>query len=120
MIDETNKARCEYKVEFSIANTSNVDGAEIAQVYVAAPEGGARPRSPPKELEGFVKRLVRAGSSETLSVQLDKSAFSFWDESKDAWHVAPGRYTIQVGSSSRDMHLSGHVDISETILWRGL
>lgn len=49
----------ELTVSFQIKNTGKVDGAEIAQVYVAAPDSVIF--KAPKELRGFAKVFLKAG-----------------------------------------------------------
>jgi beta-glucosidase len=36
---------------------------------------------------------------------------SFWDESSRKWSVATGEYQIFVGSSSRDVRLTGKITV---------
>ena len=47
----------------------------------------------------------------TVTVVLDRHAFSYYDEAKGDWAVEPGSYTVEVGSSSRNILLTGAVDV---------
>lgn len=91
------------KVTFTIKNTGDVAGAEIAQVYVGKPE--SRVFRAPKELKGFVKVYLEPGEEKKVSVELDDRAFAFWNTATDGWCVESGEYNILVGASSRDIRL---------------
>lgn len=91
-------------IEFEIKNTGKVAGSEIAQVYVRDVESSV-PR-PVKELKAFKKVSLQAGESTKVQLALNRKDFAFWDEKSHQWVVEPGKFTISVGSSSRDIHLS--------------
>lgn len=91
------------KVTFTIKNTGDVAGSEIAQVYVAKPE--SKIFRAPKELKGFVKIHLDPGEEKKVSVELDDRAFAFWNTATEDWSVESGEYKILVGASSRDIRL---------------
>ncbi len=91
------------KVTFTIKNTGDVAGSEIAQVYVAKPE--SKIFRAPKELKGFVKVHLDPGEEKKVSVELDDRAFAFWNTATEDWCVESGEYKILVGASSRDIRL---------------
>ena len=91
------------KVTFTIKNTGDVAGSEIAQVYVAKPE--SKIFRAPKELKGFVKIHLDPGEEKKGSVELDDRAFAFWNTATEDWCVESGEYKILVGASSRDIRL---------------
>lgn len=91
------------KVTFTIKNTGDVAGSEIAQVYVAKPE--SKIFRAPKELKGFVKIHLDPGEEKKVSVELDDRAFAFWNTATEDWCVESGEYKILVGASSRDIRL---------------
>lgn len=84
-----------------VTNTSDVDAAETVQVYVAP--GKAAVARPKHELKGFRKVFLKAGESAEISFDLDERAFAYWSEKFDDWHVEAGEYTVEVGTSSRDI-----------------
>ena len=88
-------------VTATVTNTSDVDAAETVQVYVAP--GKAAVARPKHELKGFKKVFLKAGESAEISFDLDERAFAYWSEKFNDWHVEAGEYTVEVGTSSRDI-----------------
>lgn len=91
------------RVSFEVRNTGRQAGTEVAQLYVAPPEGVVRPV---KELKGFQRVELRAGETKRVTLDLDRRAFSHWDTAAHGWRVAPGEYRILVGGSSQSLPLS--------------
>jgi len=96
-------------VSFDVKNTGNVEGKEIAEVYVRELES-ALPR-PLKELKGFAKVSLKAGESKKVEVTLDKRAFQYYDPEKKQWILEPGKFEILVGSSSDNMLLKEQIEL---------
>jgi beta-glucosidase len=96
-------------VRVTVTNTGKVAGKETVQVYVADPECSVQ--RPVKELKAFRKLLLRPGESREVAFLLDSRALSFYDPYRKAWVVEPGRFEIQVGSSSRDIRLRKPFDV---------
>ncbi len=65
----------------------------------------------PKELKGFEKVFLKAGEEKTVEIHLDERAFSYYDTQAKAWRVESGKYLILVGSSSRDIRLTGSAQV---------
>ena len=97
-------------VQFTITNAGDRAGAEVAQVYVGMPSLPNVPQ-PPRQLKGFQRVELAPGQSAPVTIQLDARSFSYWDETSHGWKVAPGIYTVSVGSSSRDLPLSDKFEI---------
>ncbi len=93
----------------NISNTGERDGAEVVQVYIAPPAGGAE--RPVKELRGFEKVAIKAGESARVSVSIPRRAFSRFDAQAHRWVVDPGTWTVLIGSSSEDIRCSLPVEI---------
>ena len=100
-------------VSFTVKNTGNMDGAEVAQLYVSLPDG--RVFRPAKELKGFKKVYLKAGESQKVTISFDDKTFRFYNVKADAWEVEGGRYNIMVGSSSADIRLCAEVEIQGTV-----
>lgn len=101
------------KVSFTIKNTGDVDGAEIAQIYVADKESTIfRPK---KELRAFTKVFLKAGESKEVTLELSKRAFAYYNVNLGDWHVESGDFEIMVGASSRDIKLTDTVNVKSTV-----
>ena len=99
----------DYEVSFTVKNVSNVDGKEIAQVYVR--DVVTMVERPEKELKGFAKTALKAGESKRISVKLNERSFAYYNTALDKWHVDNGDFEILVGASSRDIRLKGRIRI---------
>lgn len=97
-------------VSATVKNTGSVDGAEVAQLYVALPGGGSG-STPIRQLRGFEKPLLTAGSSETVAFALTRRDLSIWDVVAQKWLLQSGTYTISVGASSRNLPLATNVTL---------
>ncbi|KAF2497446.1 beta-D-glucoside glucohydrolase [Lophium mytilinum] len=94
-------------VTATITNSGSVTGAEVAQLYVTLPSSA--PSSPPKQLRGFAKLSLAAGSSGTAKFELRRKDLSYWNGA--SWVVPSGEFGITVGASSRDGRLTGTLTV---------
>lgn len=99
------------EVDFELENGSEIDGKEIAQVYVRAVSSYVY--RPYKELKRFAKTLVKAGKTEKVNVTLDKRAFEYWSVANDGWEIEDGIYEIIVASSVSDEKLKSKIRITD-------
>ena len=99
----------DFVVSFDIKNTGKVAAAEVAQVYVG--DDKCSLVRPAKELKGFDKVYLKAGETKRVSVRLDDEAFRFFDPIDRKFKVEAGDFTIKVGSSSADIHLTGKLTV---------
>ncbi|MBQ7616289.1 MAG: glycoside hydrolase family 3 C-terminal domain-containing protein [Butyrivibrio sp.] len=99
-------------VSFIIKNTGNMDGAEVAQMYVALP--GGKVFRPEKELKGFTKVFLKAGESKRVKISFDDKTFRYFNVKTNKWEVEDGKYEILVGGSSADLKLKAEVLKGET------
>jgi len=89
---------------FTVTNTGDVAGAEVAQVYVGKTDSALfRPR---RELKGFAKVYLEPGESRTVTVPLDDKAFRFFDVKTGRWETEVGTYQVYAGASSEELPLS--------------
>jgi beta-glucosidase len=89
-------------VSFTVTNTGNRAGAEVAEVYAALP---ASAQEPPKRLVGWSKVKLNAGESKDVTVDVEPKFLSIFNEQQNAWQLVPGEYQIMAGPSSRDLPL---------------
>ena len=90
------------KVSFNITNTGNVDGEEVAQVYVR--DYFASVVKPDLELKGFERVAIKAGETKRVEIELGTLAFRTLNP-KFEWVVEPGQMRVMVGRSSSDLPL---------------
>lgn len=98
------------EVSLTVTNTGDTDGKEVVEIYVAPPEDGVF--RPIRELKGFMKVEVKRGEGKRITIPLDYSAFSYYHTASSSWRVDGGEYTIEAGSSSRDIRLSAKVKVN--------
>ncbi len=106
------KNRSDHIVEvcFTLKNTGKRDGAEVVQIYVEPYH--APVERPKRELKTFEKIFLKAGEERRIECRLSKSDFAFYSVVYHRYVVSDGVYGIAVGSSSRDIRLSGKVKLS--------
>ncbi len=93
----------EVKVIFSVQNTSEVDGADVPQVYVH--EVYPVVYRPYKELRAFEKVWLKAGEKRELCFTLCRRDFSYYSTAYDTWTVNAGEFKIWVGKNSQQICL---------------
>ncbi len=93
------------QVRFDLTNTGRIAGKEVAQLYAGFP-GAAVERSV-RELKAFAKVHLEPGESQTVVFDLPAEELAYYDVEQSRWSVEPGLYTVEVGSSSRDLPLKG-------------
>jgi len=95
-------------VKVHIKNSGQRAGAEVVQLYVQDLE--CTVERPPKELKGFKKIFLEPGAKGTVELELNKDDLSFYDEKSSSWIAEEGKFKVLIGSSSRDIRLTGELD----------
>jgi len=90
-----------------VTNVGKRAGSEVVQLYVHE-DAPVVPR-PVQELKGFSRITLQPGQSGTVKFVLDRAAFAYYDVKRHQWTVPPGRFTLRVGCSSRDIRLQHEV-----------
>ncbi|KAG7122691.1 beta-glucosidase M like protein [Verticillium longisporum] len=93
------------RVSADVTNTGSVDGAEVAQLYVGIPSG------PVRQLRGFEKPVLAAGSAARVEFALTRRDLSIWDVEAQGWRLQDGTYGVWVGGNSRDLPLRGNLTV---------
>jgi len=96
------------RVTFTVTNTGNRAGAEIAEVYASLPAAAAEP---PKRLVGWSKVKLNGGESKEVSVDVDPKYLSIFNVEKSGWQLIPGDYGFMVGGSSQGLPLKETVSL---------
>ena len=84
-----------------VKNTGKRAGAEVVQLYVTDLKSSL-PR-PLKELKGFKKVFLNPGETSAVSITIDKSALSFYDDKNKEWTAEPGDFVALVGNASDNL-----------------
>ncbi|MBT8108341.1 MAG: glycoside hydrolase family 3 C-terminal domain-containing protein [Gammaproteobacteria bacterium] len=95
------------EIRLRLTNTGSMPGAEVVQVYVGDDE--SRLPRPTRELKEFTRVELKPGDTTELEFVLGDDAFSYYDPAAAGWVLEPGTFTIQVGSSSRDIRASAPI-----------
>ena len=90
-------------VAVQITNTGDVDGEEIAQLYIRDNVSSATRAV--KELKGYKRVALKAGETKTVSFTIDAESLAFYDINMD-YCVEPGTFSIMTGSSSNSKDLT--------------
>jgi beta-glucosidase len=113
-IDRKEITDCEViTVSVTVKNTGGVTGKEVVQVYVRDMVS-TEPR-PEKELKEFAKIELRPGEEKTVSFELGKRAFAYYNTQIHDWHVESGEFEIIIGSSSDKVLLSQTIHVQSTV-----
>jgi beta-glucosidase len=102
-------AEKELKVTFSVTNTGQRAGAEVAQVYALLPASAGEPF---KRLIGWEKIPLAQAETKTVTVTVDPQYLSIFNVEKNGWELVPGDYKVYVGGSSQSTPLSTTVRIA--------
>ena len=94
-------------VTTEITNTGEVDGEEIAQLYIR--DNVSSVTRPVKELKGYQRVFLKAGETKKIKFTINSESLAFYDINMN-YVVEPGTFTIMTGSSSNDK------DLKKTIL----
>jgi beta-glucosidase len=100
-------------VTVKIKNTGSMTGKEVVQLYVRDVESTMS--RPEKELKGFEKVSLQPGEEKTVTFELGKRAFAYYNVKLKEWHVETGTFDLLVGTSSRNILLRDTVDVESTV-----
>jgi beta-glucosidase len=101
-----------FTVTARVTNEGQYAGDAVPQLYVTTPFAPASAERPAKRLEGFTKVHLAPGESTTVSIPVQASALAFFDEKAGKNVVDPGRYGLELGTSSDDIVLRDSVLVS--------
>ena len=85
------------KVKFTLKNSGEYAGIEVAQLYVRDLVGSIA--RPVKELKGFQRVTLNAGESKVVEFSLPVSALAFWNINNE-YIVEPGDFQLWVATDS--------------------
>jgi beta-glucosidase len=91
-------------VSFTVKNTGQRAGDEIAQVYAKLPKGADESF---KRLAGWKRLTLAPGESQTVTVAIDPRVLQTFNEANSSWSLTPGEYSVFAGPSSDITPLTG-------------
>lgn len=97
------------RVKCRVRNVGKVFGKEAVQLYVGVPH--SRVNRAVRELRGFQKIALQPGEEKEVVFELDARSFAYYETKISGWFVESGDIEIAVGASSRDIRLTGHVEM---------
>ena len=98
-------------VSFTVTNTGDIEGKEVAQIYVGMEHSEVE--RPTKELKAFEKVELKAKETKNVTLALPKEALAYYSEEQQKFVVEDGEYTIFVGKSVQDICLTEKVEIKK-------
>ncbi len=105
-ISETDSVTVTVKVK----NTGKLAGKEVVQLYVK--DEASSVNRPERELKHFAKVDLQPGEQKEVSFQLSNRDFAFYSAQHEQWISESGEFSIQVGSSSRDLPLKQTISLA--------
>ncbi|MCC8155284.1 MAG: glycoside hydrolase family 3 C-terminal domain-containing protein [Tannerellaceae bacterium] len=97
------------KVNFTLSNTGNITGGEVAQLYVSDVEASVL--RPTKELKGFKKVFLNPGETQTVEIEVPVSELAFYDEAQRKFVVEPGEFIFHIATSATDIKESVSINV---------
>lgn len=89
-------------VTFTIQNTGQRGGEEVAQVYATLPASSGELF---RRLVGWKRVSLAPGETTTVSIMPNPALLSVFDVKADTWKLEPGTYLVEVGAASDDLKL---------------
>lgn len=94
---------------FTLTNTGDREGAEVAQLYVSDPVCSVM--RPVKELKGFKKVFLKPGESRRITLDIPVSSLAFYSEAQSQFVVELGEFILQLGASTSDIKQKISIDV---------
>ena len=96
------------QISLTVTNSGERDGDEVVQLYVR--DKVASVTRPLKELKGFKRVPVCAGSSQTVTFTLFVNQLGFYNPEME-YVVEPGTIELMIGTSSEAIHLRTEIEV---------
>ena len=109
----SNISASEHDVRFTIKNTGDRAGIEVAQLYVSLESDTVF--RPARELKGFASVELEAGEEKEVVIPFDDKTFRFFDTRTNTWEIEGGTYRIMIGRNVNDIELKTDVTIAGTV-----
>ena len=96
-------------VSFEVKNTGKVASDDVPQLYISPANSKTR-QYRPIQLEGFKRISLKPGETKKVTLALAPSQFGYF--ANNEWNIAPGRFIVKIGASSRDIRISQEVELT--------
>jgi beta-glucosidase len=96
------------QVSFTVTNTGQHAGSEVAEVYASLPAAASEP---PKRLVGWSKVKLNPGESKEVTIEVNPKFLSIFNVGQNGWQLVPGEYGFMVGGSSQSLPLKKSVSL---------
>jgi beta-glucosidase len=99
-----------YTITFTIQNTGNYYGSEVAQLYLGFP---TEAQEPLKILRGFERVYLEPNELKEVALVLSQKDISYWNVVNQQWTIASGIYTVWISTSANnaDIKLQGSFNV---------
>jgi beta-glucosidase len=91
------------KVSFTVKNSGNREGDEVAQIYFRHVDSSVP--QPKLALCGFVRVHLKPGESRPVTVEIPAKRLRYWNPEKKQYVVESGKYEFLIGTASDDIRL---------------
>lgn len=91
------------QISFNLKNIGDIDGAEVAQLYVG--DTVSTVVKPIKELKKFEKVFLKSGETQRIVFTLNHMDYAYYNTMLKDYVVENGKYDVYIGSSSQDIRL---------------
>lgn len=112
--DNISKDDKKITVSVDVENIGQRSGKEVLQLYIE--DKRKTIHRPKKELKGFDKICLEKGEKKTVSFELDRRVFAFYDEEACRFVVPEGEYIISFGKSCHEDHIAKEVFIEGDVV----
>ncbi len=91
------------KISFALQNAGDRDGDEVAQVYFRHVKSAVT--QPNEALCGFIRIHLPESNTARVTLSIPAERFRYWDTTRKAYVVEPGKYQLLIGGASDDIQL---------------
>ena len=91
----------ELTLTIPVTNTGSVAGAETVQLYIHDKKSSVE--RPYKELKAFRKVFLQPGETQEITLTINKSALSFYNDKTGQWTAEAGGFEALIGNSAHNL-----------------
>lgn len=107
----TQKSANQFEVSFTLKNTGDYDGEEVAQLYLR--DEYASVVQPVMQLKHFGRIFLKKGEERRITFVVDEEDLSIINKDMEKT-VEPGKFIVMIGSSSDQIKLKGEIIVDYT------